>query len=354
MKYLIPAYSGLGNTIQLLVIIRSIKAFDSSASITFFSDDRFGQNEFLSCIENQNIFNREQKNKLSISFISSIRKETYDYVLLPFVGVPTRIMLMLYLSGAKRIIQHTNTKNYTFATFLVFCFKIIMGRRLKLLPFVIGRKEVDLYLDLVNEISKNKTKERVYSVNIELTSDREFFRTRQINMPYICVQVGAANGGITPKVWPSKNFKSLIELLRNKHSKYDFVLLGDKGDADLYDFNSFGPKVHNLVGKTNIKQLILLISNSEFIICHDSSVMHLGSILSKPLLAIYGPTDYERTFPKTSTSMIIKRNMECLHCMKDITLSESRALELCPNDNACMKELKPDSVFKKIENERVL
>ena len=40
-------------------------------------------------------------------------------------------------------------------------------------------------------------------------------------------------------------------------------LVGDKGDASLYDFNSFGLKVHNFVGKTSIQELITLIYDSK-------------------------------------------------------------------------------------------
>ena len=143
-------------------------------------------------------------------------------------------------------------------------------------------------------------------------------------------------------------------MLRDEFEEYEYVLLGDKGDASLYDFNSFGLKVHNYVGKTSIQELITLISDAEFIICHDSSVMHLSSILDKAVLAIYGPTDFERTFPNTKKSMFIKQDLDCIHCMKDYRLNEKTALKNCPIDNACMRLLEPKLIFEKIRKESIL
>ena len=55
MKYLISAYSGLGNTIQLSSLINLIKDSDIKAEITFISDNKFSKIDFLNMLEGINV-----------------------------------------------------------------------------------------------------------------------------------------------------------------------------------------------------------------------------------------------------------------------------------------------------------
>jgi len=55
MKYLISAYSGLGNTIQLSSLINLIKDSDNKAEITFISDNKYSQLDFLNMFEGMSV-----------------------------------------------------------------------------------------------------------------------------------------------------------------------------------------------------------------------------------------------------------------------------------------------------------
>ncbi|MDR0647416.1 MAG: glycosyltransferase family 9 protein [Puniceicoccales bacterium] len=52
-----------------------------------------------------------------------------------------------------------------------------------------------------------------------------------------------------------------------------------------------------LAGKTSIEALPTIIQNAQCVVANDSGPLHLAAALCKPLVGIYGPTDYKRYGP---------------------------------------------------------
>ncbi len=82
--------------------------------------------------------------------------------------------------------------------------------------------------------------------------------------------------------WDIKNFVEVGEFLRNKY-KYNIVLAGGKNDAkDAQIFESLASyNFINLVGKTNLLELIDLISRTSLIVSNETSVPHIAVALNK-------------------------------------------------------------------------
>jgi ADP-heptose:LPS heptosyltransferase len=57
------------------------------------------------------------------------------------------------------------------------------------------------------------------------------------------------------------------------------------------------PRFINLMGKTALSDLPMLIQNAACVIANDSGPVHLAAALGKPLVGIYGPTDSRRYGP---------------------------------------------------------
>lgn len=57
------------------------------------------------------------------------------------------------------------------------------------------------------------------------------------------------------------------------------------------------PRFINLIGKTKLSDLAILIQNAACVVANDSGPVHLAAALGKALVGIYGPTDGQRYGP---------------------------------------------------------
>jgi heptosyltransferase-2 len=98
----------------------------------------------------------------------------------------------------------------------------------------------------------------------------------------------------------------------------------------------------NLVGDTNISELIDIISNLDLFITGDSGPMHLAANYQVPTVSIFGPTkDNETSQWMNKKSIIVKKNLDCQPCMKRV----------CPlKHHNCMKLIKAKDILVEVES----
>lgn len=86
------------------------------------------------------------------------------------------------------------------------------------------------------------------------------------------------------KEWPF--FRELTTLLLKK-TPYTCVWVGQKTIGEGLNH----PRFVNLIGKTSLSDLPLLIQSARCVVANDSAPIHLAAALKRPLVGIYGPTD---------------------------------------------------------------
>ncbi len=94
-------------------------------------------------------------------------------------------------------------------------------------------------------------------------------------------------------------------------------------------------KPHNLVNKTNIRQLASLLKRSRLLITNDSAPLHIGSAVGVKIVALFGPTDPRKYGPTGEFDVVIKEKLSCAPCEK----------AECIRNYECMKLISPDTVF---------
>ena len=67
-----------------------------------------------------------------------------------------------------------------------------------------------------------------------------------------------------------------------------------------------GLPVLNLVGKTDLRQALGVLSRLKLLITNDSGLMHAAAALSVPLVALFGSTDPAATGPFTYRATVIR------------------------------------------------
>jgi ADP-heptose:LPS heptosyltransferase len=124
----------------------------------------------------------------------------------------------------------------------------------------------------------------------------DMLKSEGVNGPFVVMNAGA--GWIT-KRWPPLHFAVLNDLLAEKGIQT--VLIGGKakGDIDAAQavFSNCTQPTINLLGKTNIKQLISLISLSNAHIGGDTGSTHIAAALGTPAVGLYSITKPIRSCP---------------------------------------------------------
>jgi len=201
--------------------------------------------------------------------------------------------------------------------------------------------QVDKYNKFINKslnIDLPAMSLKIYSdINLKETS-KEISK----NKPMLGINPGASYG--SAKRWYPEEFATVAADLCNQ---YDIFIIGGPNEKSISaDIEKLLIKkgvtnYQNLAGRTNISELIHLVSNFDLFITGDSGPMHLAACYQVPTISIFGPTrDRETSQWLNQKSVIIKKNLDCQPCMQ----------RTCPlKHHKCMKLIKARDVLIHVE-----
>lgn len=103
-----------------------------------------------------------------------------------------------------------------------------------------------------------------------------------------------------------KKFDARVVLLGTKEYSLNSKILADKYNNNVIDF----------CGKTDLNELLALISLSNLFVSPDSAPLHMCLALGVPCLALFGPTSPEKhiDIDKIMNVKVYQRDVECLGC----------------------------------------
>jgi len=95
----------------------------------------------------------------------------------------------------------------------------------------------------------------------------------------------------------------------------------------------------DLCGKTSLKDLTVLYRRSALVISTDTGPMHIAAAVGTPVVALFGPTDSQRTGPYGPHHRIVRTGISCSPCFR----------RSCDH-RSCMRDLSPDQVFGSVRD----
>ena len=119
------------------------------------------------------------------------------------------------------------------------------------------------------------------------------------------------------KRWSQDKFVSLIQALKKEYGAA-VVLVGDHDDvfiAQAIEKKAQGTCI-NLAGSTTLTQLAALLQRAALLITNDSAVLHLGSYLDMPCVAIFGISNEAKYGPWGKVASVAKKDIVCRPCEK--------------------------------------
>lgn len=155
---------------------------------------------------------------------------------------------------------------------------------------------------------------------------------------FVVLNPGAAYG--SAKCWPKEYFREVASRLSQEHGLF-CVFVGDKKGATLIEdiLSHDGGKalpsnVISLAGKTTVRDLMAVLALADCVVTNDSGPMHIAAAFKRPLVALFGSTNPNRTGP-WGCGTVLYKHLPCSPCY----------LRTCPRDFACMRSIHPDEVI---------
>ena len=149
---------------------------------------------------------------------------------------------------------------------------------------------------------------------------------------------GAAYGHA--KRWPPRRVAEVITRLTAEPG-VRCVLVGATADREagreIESSLSTDARVVNLIGRTDLRQLMGVLRACRAFVSNDSGAMHLAAAVGVPVTALFGPTKARVTAP-VGDHDVLRHDVFCSPCM----------LRECPIDHRCMKRITVDEVFTSV------
>lgn len=119
------------------------------------------------------------------------------------------------------------------------------------------------------------------------------------------------------KRWPVAAFRETLRRLAIEFPAHRFAVLGGKEDAELAREIILGApeRTANLAGSTSLGELVEVIRACDLIVTNDTGPMHIAAALGRPMVALFGPTNPNRTGPYARQSDALREPLPCSPCL---------------------------------------
>jgi len=291
-KFLILRFSSIGDIILTTPVIRCLKLQYPNAEVHFAT-----KKQFKVLVEHNPYIDKFFLLEGSLdSFIKPLQAENYDYVIDLHNNLRTSIIK--YRLGKKSF----SYNKLNFEKWLLVNFKINRMPDMHI---------VDRNLETVASLGvKNDNKGLDYFIPAGQEVDlKDILKNHQGFVAY------AIGGQHFTKKLP---IGRIIEVCSKVNKKV--ILLGGKEDQAAGEIveHALGNKVYNACGKYNLNQSASILKQAEYVISHDTGLMHIASALKKRVVSIWGNTVPEfGMYPyQTEFSIIENKNLSCRPCSK--------------------------------------
>ena len=145
------------------------------------------------------------------------------------------------------------------------------------------------------------------------------------------------------KRWPSGHFARLADEIRKADPTAQVALLGSPKDKPVCDeiVAAAGKEgMFNLAGVTRLDEAVALIARAAAVVSNDSGLLHIASALTRPVIAIYGPTDPDHAPPFSDVARSLSLRLACAPCRQ----------RECPlGHHDCMNKLETSMVWHELK-----
>lgn len=116
--------------------------------------------------------------------------------------------------------------------------------------------------------------------------------------------------------WHVQGYAAISDYIKEKY-KVDVVLTGGNSNIEKqYANDIISAAVHkplNLIGKTNLKELLSIINSAACMISPDSGPAHMATTVNTPVIGLYATTNPDRARPYLSSNWVVNRYPDAIY-----------------------------------------
>lgn len=209
--------------------------------------------------------------------------------------------------------------------------------------FAGAKHEVERVLDVVESIgvARNGTKPEVAIPEAARQRARELLQAEGIDDASDLV-VFCPGSRKESRKWPLERWAKLGDSLINELG-VRVLISGDQAEAKSAEAIAKMMTVEPVLlgGRTSLMETAAIMDMSRVVVSVDSGPMHLASVLSPALVALFGPGHFDRVRPYGSGKRwaIVRQETECAPCYKD-----------CCEEKKCMNAITVEAALQAVHS----
>lgn len=345
-KILIYATIGIGDMIMFTPALRAIRQRFPTAHITII----VSHSDCEDVIRGSNLIDEimylEPSHWKTLELSYRIKRRHYDLLISSYLCRSIHLNNLTLLSGIPFRAGHCSSSEWKNENDYLFNIQV---------PVKSGIHESEKGWLLAEAVQGKHVDNRPFfyiNKESEYFADQFFVNHLLIGKWVVAVQAGTVESQLW-KQWSLQRLAQVCDqLLENEQIKV--IIFGSARHRQALDelsrFMSKTPIV--VAGQTTLKQSAALIKKCQATLCNDSGLMHISSAVGTPVIAIFGPTDARWTGPMGSGHTLIRKDIPCSPCYKDMSLCGDTALN-CDHHN-CLNMISVDEVLSTIAELRKL
>ncbi len=150
--------------------------------------------------------------------------------------------------------------------------------------------------------------------------------------------------------WGIENYAALVTYLQQQYGAHVLLTGGSTPtELDYGERISAATKapVTNLIGKTNLKQLLAILEAADLVICPDSGPAHMATAVGTPVVGLYATSNRLRTGPYFSQHLVVDKYPDAVRAEFHKPVNAVRWGQRVRNPDA-MALITVDDVFDKV------
>ncbi|MDR0680062.1 MAG: glycosyltransferase family 9 protein [Puniceicoccales bacterium] len=268
MHILVIKPSSLGDVVHGLQVVAIMKKHIKNLRIDWVIRDCFADVVTSSRLVDRILLFRRRAGILAFfKLLKAIRERSYDAVL-DMQGL-ARSGFMTFAARSLRKIGRCNSREMSR---IFYNEKIVQSD---------SPHAIDILLQFLPKFGLNPQFEHA----LNFYTDENFHRP---DGPYVLLFPESRRA---EKQWPF--FYKLAENLADAYPQLQIVLAGQNS----VNWSLSKKNIVNLLGKTRLADILGLVKHCELVVANDSAPIHIGAALRKKIVALFGPTDFQKYGP---------------------------------------------------------